>query len=239
MKIIIMGATSGIGLELARLYHNAGHKVAIAARRIEILKEISKELSDCPYEQIDIVKDNSTSNFNKLIELLGGMDLYIHVSGIGMQNRSLDTDIELSTVETNVTGFTRMINYVYHYFSNQGFGHIAVVTSIAGTKGIGVAPSYSASKRYNSIYLQALEQLSHIKGYKIIFTDIRPGFVDTEMLSKDFNYPMMMSSQKVAGLILKGIAKRKRVITIDWRYRILVMLWRLIPSCIWVKLKIG
>lgn len=239
MKIIIMGATSGIGLELARLYHNTGHKVAIAARRIEILKEISKELSDCPYEQIDIVKDNSTSNFNKLIELLGGMDLYIHVSGIGKQNRSLDTDIELSTVETNVTAFTRMINYVYHYFSNQGFGHIAVVTSIAGTKGIGVAPSYSASKRYNSIYLQALEQLSHIKGYNIIFTDIRPGFVDTEMLSKDFNYPMKMSSQKVAGLILKGIAKRKRVITIDWRYRILVMLWRLIPSCIWVKLKIG
>ena len=221
MKIIIMGATSGIGLELARLYHNAGHKVAIAARRIEILKEISKELSDCPYEQIDIVKNNSTSNFNKLIELLGGMDLYIHVSGIGKQNRSLDTDIELSTVETNVTGFTRMINYVYLYFSNQ------------------VAPSYSASKRYNSIYLQALEQLSHIKGYKIIFTDIRPGFVETEMLSKDFNYPMMMSSQKVAGLILKGIAKRKRVITIDWRYRILVILWRLIPSCIWVKLKIG
>ena len=167
------------------------------------------------------------------------MDIYLHVSGIGKQNRQLDTTIELSTVETNAMGFTRMINHAWHYFRTQGGGHIAAVTSIAGTKGMGAAPSYSATKRYCSTYLQALAQLAGMHGLKIRFTDIRPGFVDTELLSKDFHYPMLMQTEKVAHAIVRGILAQKRVITIDWRFRILVLLWRMIPSCIWERLKVG
>ena len=238
-RIVIMGATSGIGLEVARLFHRDGHPVAIAGRRQENLQNISAELGNCPYAQIDVTDPNAPALLQELIGQLGGMDIYLHVSGIGKQNRQLDTTIELSTVETNAMGFTRMINHAWHYFRTQGGGHIAAVTSIAGTKGMGAAPSYSATKRYCNTYLQALAQLAGMQGLKIRFTDIRPGFVDTELLSKDFHYPMLMQTEKVAHAIVRGILSQKRVITIDWRFRILVLLWRMIPSCIWERLKVG
>jgi short-subunit dehydrogenase len=103
---------------------------------------------------------------------------------------------------------------------------------------MGAAPSYSATKRYCNTYLEALSQLAHIRGLDITFTDIRPGFVDTELLSKDFHYPMMMKPQPVARSIVRGILSGKRIVTIDWRFRILVFFWRLIPSWLWVRLKI-
>lgn len=238
-RIIIMGATSGIGLEVARLFHNHGHRIAIAGRRVENLKTISAELGNCPYAQIDVTTPEAPRLLQNLIEHLGGMDIYLHVSGMGKQNRQLDPNIELATVQTNAVGFTRMINHAVHYFQTHGQGHIAAVTSIAGTKGIGVAPSYSATKRYCNTYLQALAQLCHMQNLDITFTDIRPGFVDTEFLSGDFRYPMMMKADLVARHIVQGILHKRRVVTIDWRYRILVGLWRMIPSCIWERMRIG
>ena len=103
----------------------------------------------------------------------------------------------------------------------------------------GSSPSYSATKRYCNTYLEALSQLVHIRGLDITFTDIRPGFVDTDLLSKDFHYPMMMKPQPVAHSIVRGILSGKRIVTIDWRFRILVFFWRLIPSCLWERMKIG
>ena len=238
-NIIIMGATSGIGLEVARLFHQQGHIIAIAGRRMDNLQRISTELANCPYAQIDVTDTQAPTRLQELIEDLGGMDIYLHVSGIGKQNRQLDTDVELATVETNALGFTRLVNHAWHYFRTQGSGHIAAVSSIAGTKGLGAAPSYSATKRYCNTYLEALAQLANMQGLNIHFTDIRPGFVNTELLSDSFHYPMMMQPVPVAHQIVKGILSRKRTVTIDWRFRLLVFFWRLIPSCLWVRLKIG
>lgn len=238
-KIIIMGATSGIGLEVARLFHQQGHIIAIAGRRMDNLQRISTELANCPYAQIDVTDTQAPTRLQELIEDLGGMDIYLHVSGIGKQNRQLDTDVELATVETNALGFTRLVNHAWHYFRTQGCGHIVAVSSIAGTKGLGAAPSYSATKRYCNTYLEALAQLASMQGLNIYFTDIRPGFVNTELLSDSFHYPMMMQPVPVAHQIVKGILSRKRTVTIDWRFRLLVFFWRLIPSCLWVRLKVG
>lgn len=238
-KIIIMGATSGIGLEVARLFHQQGHIIAIAGRRMDNLQRISTELANCPYAQIDVTDTQAPARLQELIEDLGGMDIYLHVSGIGKQNRQLDTDVELATVETNALGFTRLVNHAWHYFRTQDSGHIAAVSSIAGTKGLGAAPSYSATKRYCNTYLEALAQLANMQGLNIHFTDIRPGFVNTELLSDCFHYPMMMQPVPVAHQIVKGILSRKRTVTIDWRFRLLVFFWRLIPSCLWVRLKVG
>ncbi|MBO5793784.1 MAG: SDR family NAD(P)-dependent oxidoreductase [Bacteroidaceae bacterium] len=238
-KIIIMGATSGIGLEVARLFHQQGHIIAIAGRRMDNLQRISTELANCPYAQIDVTDTQAPTRLQELIEDLGGMDIYLHVSGIGKQNRQLDTDVELATVETNALGFTRLVNHAWHYFRTQDSGHIAAVSSIAGTKGLGATPSYSATKRYCNTYLEALAQLANMQGLNIHFTDIRPGFVNTELLSDSFHYPMMMQPVPVAHQIVKGILSRKRTVTIDWRFRLLVFFWRLIPSCLWVRLKVG
>ena len=233
-RAIVIGASSGIGREVARLLLEEEWNLGVAARRVELLQDIG----DVEVEQIDVTKEDATMRLRNLIERVGGMELFFYASGIGKQNRELQEDIELATMETNAVGFTRMIGEAYRYFAERGEGHIAAITSIAGTKGLGPAPAYSATKAMQNTYLEALEQQAHARGLNIRFTDIRPGFVDTALLSGDFHYPMMLKPEKVAKEIVRAINSKKHIRVIDWRYRMLTTLWRMIPRWIWRRIKL-
>lgn len=241
-RAIVMGATSGIGKEVVKILTEKGWLVGIAGRRQTILQQMqSKNLNIVATEDIDVTTDNATEKLAKLIGKTGGMDLYFHSSGIGCQNRELDFDKEVSTVSTNTLGVTRMVNTAFHYFENHKGkeGMIAVISSIAGTKGLGPAPSYSASKRFVNHYLECLSQLCHIRKIKNIrFLDIRPGFVKTPLLNDGNRYPMQLDPSFVAKKIVKAIERRKSVVTIDWKYRLLVFFWRMIPRWIWVRMRL-
>lgn len=238
-KVIIIGASSGMGLEVAKLLLAEGCYLGVAARRedrLEALKQLAPDrVITAP---IDVTKDDAPQRLRSLINDLGGMDLFFYSSGIGKQNRTLTADIELNTVNTNGMGFTRMIGEAYRYFAEQGEGHIAAISSIAGTKGLGPAPSYSATKAFQNVYLQALEQQSNARGLKIRFTDIRPGFVDTDLLSGDFRYPMMLKPEKVARSIVRAIHGKRHIKIIDWRYAMVTAFWRRIPRPLWRCLKL-
>ena len=239
MKAIIVGASSGIGLEVAKLLLADGWHIGIAARREEALLELKKTAPErVEVMAIDITHPDAGERLLTLVRQLGGMDLYFHSSGIGKQNRTLEPDIELQTMDTNAIGFTRMIGTAYRYFAEQGKGHIAAITSIAGTKGLGPAPAYSATKALQATYLQALEQQARQRGLDIQFTDIRPGFVDTALLSGSFRYPMMLRPESVARDIVSSIRKRRHVRVIDARYRVLTFFWRLVPNFIWRRLRL-
>lgn len=237
-RIIIVGATSGIGLEVARCYLQMGWRIGVAGRKVEALEAIrcSAPQQVCA-RRIDVTDDDAPDALRLLIEEMGGMDIFLLCSGIGSQNPDLLPETELLTAATNVSGFMRMVCAAYHYFARQGKGHIAVISSIAGTRGLGAAPAYSATKRFQNTYIDALEQLAYINKVNIVFTDIRPGFVDTPLL-KSGSYPMLMQASRVAEEIVKAIGRRKRIIVIDWRYRLLVCLWRLIPRWLWAHLPI-
>ena len=233
-RAIVVGASSGIGMEVARLLLQQGWTVGVAARRVELLQTIGQ----VDVAQIDVTAEDAAERLRSLITRLGGMDLFFYASGIGKQNRELKEDIELATMQTNGVGFTRMIGEAYRYFATQGEGHIAAITSIAGTKGLGPAPAYSATKAMQNVYLQALEQQAHARGLKIHFTDIRPGFVDTALLAGNFHYPMMLKPEKVAQEIVSAINSKQHIRVIDWRYRLLTALWRRIPRCLWRNMKL-
>ena len=233
-RAIVIGASSGIGREVAMLLMKEGWTVGVAARREEPLRA----LGAAAWQQIDVTQDDATERLRQLIAALGGMDLFFYASGIGKQNRELREDIELATMQTNALGFTRMVGEAYRYFAEQGSGHIAAITSIAGTKGLGPAPSYSATKAMQNVYLQALEQQAHARGLNIRFTDIRPGFVDTALLSGDFHYPMMLKPEAVAKDIVRAIRNRRHIRVIDWKYRLLTAVWRRIPRCVWRRMKL-
>lgn len=238
-RAIIIGASSGMGYEVSRLLLAQGYTLGVAARREDRLLALKQEAPDrVEVATIDVTADDAPVRLRELIDRLGGMDLYFHVSGIGKQNRTLTEDIELNTVNTNGMGFTRMIGEAYRYFAERGKGHIAALTSIAGTKGLGPAPSYSATKAMQNVYLQALEQQAHSRGLDICFTDIRPGFVDTDLLKGDFHYPMMLKPQAVARDIVKAIQNKRHVKVIDWKYAILTALWRRVPRFIWRIIKL-
>ena len=175
---------------------------------------------------LDVTEDNAILHLNRLVDRLGGMDLFFLSSGVGYQNRNLEPEIELNTARTNVEGFIRMVTAAFDYFKKTGGGHIAVISSIAGTKGLGVAPAYSATKRFQNTYIDANR-----------FTDIRPGFVATDLL-RNGKYPMLMHADEVARHIVRALKHKKRVAVIDGRYSLLVFFWRMIPRWLWERLPI-
>lgn len=243
MKAIIIGATSGIGRAITEQLAAKGWQLGIAGRRISILQEMqSKNLNIIATQEIDVTNGNAVAGLNSLIGKMGGdVDLFLHSSGIGYQNVELDAEKELATVMTNALGMTRMVIAMFNYYVQRPElkGQIAVISSIAGTKGLGAAPAYSSTKRYTRHYLECLSQLIHIRGIKnITITDIRPGFVRTPLLKGD-NYPVQLDVNDAARDILKGVLAKKSVVTVDWKYRILVFFWSLVPRWIWVRMSIA
>lgn len=238
-RAIVIGASSGIGFEMSRLLIGKGWTVAVAARRSERLEPLRLLAPERVIPiALDVNQDAAPEQLHELITRLGGIELYIHTAGIGRQNWMLDADVENRTAETNVGGFTRMVGEAFRYMAEHGGGHIAVISSIAGTKGLGPAPAYSATKAFQATYIQSLEQLANSRKLPINFTDIRPGFAETELLSGDNNYPMMMTAEYVARKAVRAIERRKHVAIIDWRYRLLTAGWRCLPNWIWRRLKL-
>ena len=237
-RAIVMGGTSGIGREVAMLLARGGWRVGVAGRRAALLEEMKREGSVSNIATIDVTAEDAAERLVAFINEMGGIDLYLHCSGVGWQNSELDPDKEMATTETNAVGFVRMMDAAFAYFREHGGGHIAVVSSIAGTKGLGTAPAYSATKRFQNTYVDALAKLSRMQHLNISFTDIRPGFVDTAFISGS-NFPMQMNVNRVAESIVKAIEKRRRVVVIDWRYRLLTFFWRLLPEWLWERMRIG
>ncbi len=237
-RIVIVGATSGIGLEVAKRYIRKGWRVGAAGRRTEALEALRATAPEqVEIAAIDIVQPEAPRLLAQLVDRLGGMDIYLHVAGIGWRNAELRPDIELDTLRTNGEGFVRMVTAAFRLFRNLGDGRIAVISSIAGTRGLGAAPAYSATKRMQNTYIDALAQLARMERLPIRFTDIRPGFVDTPLL-RNGRYPLLMPVGYAADRVVRAIERRKRRAVIDWRYALLVPLWRAIPAWLWERLPV-
>ena len=237
-RIVIIGATSGIGYEVAKIYRQLGWRVGVAGRRLELLEKFKEQAPEqIEIQELDVTRADAVDKLRQLIVKLGGMDLFLLSTGIGSQNRALNPEIELATVNTNAIGFTRMVTASFNYFREEGKGHLAVISSIAGTKGLGAAPAYSATKRFQNTYIDALAQLAKMEKLQIDFTDIRPGFVKTDLLKND-KYPLLMRPERVARRIVRALQRKKRSAIIDWRYVGLVFFWKMIPESIWERLSI-
>lgn len=245
-RAIIIGATSGIGRELA--IHLARHGVilGLAGRREDKLRELQMQLGEerVHITRLDVTHEGATESLDELIARVGAPDLLLYASGIGKQNPQLDIKIESDTVMTNSWGMVRLVDHFVNYVKQEARydakhrAHVAVISSVAGTMGMGSAPAYSATKSMQSSYLVALSQYARMEHIPVMFSDIRPGFVATEILNPEKHYPMLMSADKAARCILRGLRHRHRIIIFDWRFKLIVALWRLIPRCLWERLTI-
>lgn len=239
-RAIIIGATSGLGREIALNLLYTGWLVGIAGRREDLLKEIalcSEFEGRVEYERIDVTTADAIDAVERLLLKLGDIDLFVNVSGVGFQNPTLDPSIEKKTFDVNGYGFMCMVDWAYNYFKGKKRkGQIAIISSIAGTKPLGTAAAYSATKRMQSHYLTALAQLARMDGVDIQFTDIRPGFAATDILNPNKHYPMMMTKEYAGYLATRAILQKKRVAIIDWKFALLTFFWSLIPRCVWERL---
>src|SRR6202044_3279933 len=124
-KIIIIGATSGIGRELAKLYAGLGWLVGASGRRQDLLYTLQLEYpNNIITECFDVTANESINHLQSLVTKMDGMDLLVYNSGFGDPSETLDWETDKMTVDTNVNGFIEIVNYSFNFFVEQGHGHI-------------------------------------------------------------------------------------------------------------------
>jgi short-subunit dehydrogenase len=236
-KAIIIGATSGIGKSLSELLIREGYKVGVTGRREKLFQSIkNQETSRIIFKKMD-VQDLSTLEpiCNELVSQMGGLDLLIISAGIGEENKNLNFDVEHNVIKTNVQGFTCIADWALRYFKEQGYGHLVNISSIAGIRGNGIAPSYNATKAYQINYLEGLRINVKEYGSSITITDARPGFVDTAM-AKGEGLFWVAPVQKAAEQIFEAIKHKKTVVYVTKRWRLIGRILKIIPFSILKRL---
>lgn len=244
-NILIIGASSGLGKAIAARYASQGWKVGVCARREGPLRELHRQYPDCiTWCTLDVTAEDAAQRFRDFADSLGGVDVVLYAAGCGWNNPMLREADDERTVNTNVVGFTRIANAVFNYFAGKmppymPRGRFAAITSVAGTKGIGISATYSATKRYQWTYLEALAQLATVRKVPLDITDIRPGFIDTPLLdTATHSYPMLMRVDYAVRRIVRAIERGRKVACIDWRWAAVVAVWKAIPRRLWIRLRI-
>ncbi|TGK01966.1 SDR family NAD(P)-dependent oxidoreductase [Leptospira langatensis] len=244
-KVIITGASSGIGRELAILYGKAGHDVALTARRKKVLEEIAKEIrgfnagGKVLTASLDVSK--TEDNFKvlpKLAKDLGGADLFIANAGISTSSsfgaKSFEADKKV--IDTNLLGLMAGVSALQSVFRSQKKGQIVGISSVASFRGLPGSASYSTSKAAVSTYLEALRGEVRKSGIKV--TVIHPGFIDTPINQKLDSRPFLVSVEKGAKKIYDRIESGVRSATVPWfPWALVGVLMRSIPEFLWEKIE--
>ena len=204
MNIVIIGATSGIGKALFEKYAKENNRIGIIGRRAHLLDELfQKYPSKTIPAKADITNlEEIEQTINTLHKELERIDIAIVCSGIGDINTTLDYAVERPTIDTNVVGWTFVIDMLYLIFEQQDYGHLVAITSVGGLRGEPMAPAYNATKAYQINYMEALRKKTFKNGGHIVVTDIRPGLVDTAM-AKGQGLFWVMPVEKVARQIVR------------------------------------
>ena len=233
MNIVIIGATSGIGKALFVKYANADNRIGIVGRRTNLLNELNQQ-----YPSKTIVSKADVTNLkeieqaiNTLRKEFGHFDLVIMCSGVGDINATLDYAIERPAIDTNVVGWTYVIDRLYCIFEQQGYGHLVAITSVGGLRGEPSAPAYSATKAYQINYMEAIRKKAFKNGGRITVTDIRPGLVNTAM-AKGEDLFWVMPVEKVSNQIISAIRKKRSKVYVTKRWHILAFIYKILPFSI-------
>lgn len=236
-KAIVVGATSGIGKELARILAANGYKVGITGRRTPLLDELAKEKpgSYIPKTFDVTCSQESAVKLNELTSELGGLDLLVINSGTGEINKTLDFSIEKKTIDTNVTGFTCVADWAFNFFEKQGSGHLAAISSVGGLRGNGISPSYYATKSFQINYLEGLRHKTAKRKIQVTVSDIRPGFVKTDML-KGNGFFWVSTAENAAKQIFSAISKKKKVAYVTKRWAIVAFILKIMPRSIYNRM---
>ncbi|MFH2056692.1 MAG: SDR family NAD(P)-dependent oxidoreductase, partial [bacterium] len=232
-RAIVTGASSGIGRALALKLASAGYRVGVLARREELLLALQSQYpGQIEISVSDVSRPESCQRgINSLIEKLGGLDLCVANAGIGCPNPEFVLAPELATVDVNIVGFVATVEAAVRQFRKQGGGHLVGISSVAALRGNARSPAYNASKAFELNYLEGLH--TSLARFNIAVTDIRPGFVETEMTAQNKRMFWVAAPEVAAAQIYCAIVRKKRVayVTARWRWPAAVM--RLIPYSLW------
>lgn len=234
MRAVITGASSGIGLALARELAQRGYALALLARRKELLDELARELGEraiaIPCDVLDAASVRDAVRQGE--EHLGGtFDLAIANAGVSIHGHA--TNFHLAEVEqvfrVNVFGMLYLFDAVIPSMVERKSGRFVGVASVAGLRGIPAAAAYSSSKAAMQAFLEASRV--ELAPYGVGVTIVNPGFVATEMTAKNkFKMPFLMTKERAARIIVRGLEKEKRVIEFPRPTSLMMRFLRQLPD---------
>ena len=232
-KALIVGSSSGIGRALAKKLSSDGYLVAMTGRSLERLQELQKELSgESLVRPIDVRDPRETMHgLRNMIMALHDLDLIIINAGVLFHNEALKWDREEEMIKVNALGFAAVANVASDYFSQKGSGCIVGISSVASHRGSGRSPAYNASKAFVSNYMEGLRQKFSVTAIKVV--DIRPGFVDTDMVRGRKGLFGIISPERAADAIYVAIQKGKRIAYVPSWWGILIWFFRLLPESVY------
>jgi short-subunit dehydrogenase len=242
-RAILVGASSGIGAELAQKLADEGYLLALLGRRQELLDSICTKINKkhgetralafahdvCDHESVPTL-------FVEIVKTLGGLDALIYNAGIlqtvQLDEFNLEKDLEMTRI--NYLGALAWLNPAAAYFQGLKSGQIVGLGSVAGDRGRVGAPAYNASKAALHTYLEALRNRLTRHGVNVL--TIKPGFVATDMIKENPHTPMVISAEKAAQGIWLAMQSRKQTVYIPSQWGLLMLIIRHIPSVIFRRL---
>ena len=239
-KVIwITGASTGIGKAIAIKFSKNGWNVAISARRLELLEEISKQNQNVFSFPLDVTnKDNCHKVFSEIKNKLGKIDLCVFSTGTWDPKKEKEIDVEQieNVMKVNFFGTLNSIKSIEKYFKDLGEGHISIVSSIAGYRGLPNSTGYGPSKSALNNLAESL--YFDFKRYGVRVSLISPGFIKTPMTDKnDFKMPFLKTTEYAADKIYDGLVNSNAFeIHFPKQLTLVLKFLKILPNWLYLKL---
>jgi|SRR5450830_694375 len=236
-RVFITGASSGIGLALARYYAKAGAQLGLLARRSALLNELASELgARCAVYTVDVREaDSLASAAQQFIQQYGVPDIVIANAGVSrgtLTEHAQDIAAFKAVFEINVLGMVHTFQPFIAAMRDAGKGQLVGIASVAGIRGLPGAAAYSASKAATISYLESLRV--EMAPYGIAVTTIAPGYIRTPMTDiNDYKMPFLMDVDIAAKKFALAIQRKRRFVVIPWQMGLLARCMRFIPPVLW------
>jgi NAD(P)-dependent dehydrogenase (short-subunit alcohol dehydrogenase family) len=244
-RVVITGGSSGIGKALAYQYAAAGSEVIILSRNVEAQTEICMDIASkggsCRFMRCDVsVKEDVRDGLAFAAESMGGIDLAILNAGVGDPEwvSELESEAFEYTFGVNVFGLAYAVEFLVPLMTEQGFGHIAAVTSLADVRGYPGSSSYCASKAAASVFMESSRV--ELRALGITVSTIRPGFVKTPMTDKnEFAMPFLWQADRAAKYMKRKLDLGRDIIQFPTAMVFITYWVRALPNWIYTSMAAG
>ena len=243
-KAIIIGASSGMGREVAKLLSKDGYIVGLTARRLHLLESLQQELSGPSFvQQLDVTAPDARQILQGFIKTIGGMDLIVisispfldNQNSLGFDDSEKSWQKKLSNLNVCFTGFITMADVALAHFKQQNSGHLIGISSTSGLRGSGFYPEYSGTKAGISCYMEGVRNQMIQNNFNVHVTDIIAGFVAVEHspLGQDPDAYWEITCKQAGQEILAGIKAQQKIVYVPGKCWIVALLLTYMPDYIY------